>query len=226
MNGKFKLVINEIKKYILWRWHKIKYRNPVWYHHNNVKIRVLPSVFHPGIFHSSITLLEYLQASPVENRKILELGAGSGLIAISMAKRGAKVSASDINPNAIRALKESMESNNVFMSLFQSDVFQNIPPDTYDFILVNPPYFNKNPKDMWDQAFYCGKNFEFFDRFFRDLLQYIDPGSTVLMILNEHCELKTIEKIALNFGFQMVLKSKIKKSSEDQLIYSIHSINH
>jgi release factor glutamine methyltransferase len=41
---------------------------------------------------------------PLKNKHVLELGAGSGLIAIKAAKEGALVTATDINPVAIEYL--------------------------------------------------------------------------------------------------------------------------
>jgi release factor glutamine methyltransferase len=205
----------------LWWWHKIKFRNAQWYIHENLKISILPSVFHPGLFYSTLTLLEYLEEINVENKKILELGAGSGLISISLAKRGAKVTASDINPIAIQAIQNSSKINNIRISVYESDLFLNIPYSTFDYIILNPPYFNKNPRDNWDQAFYCGENFEFFRRLFIQIPDYIKPTTKILMILNENCDLDKINEIARDNEFGMHLALKIKKSSEHQMIFII-----
>lgn len=216
--------LRSIQQRALWWWHKIKYRNANWYIYDNLKISILPTVFHPGIFISTLTLLEYLGEIDIKHKTILELGAGSGLISISLAKRGAQVTASDINPIAIQAIQESMAINDVSITLYESDLFSKIPVSTYDFIIINPPYFNKTPKDNWDLAFYCGENFDFFRKLFIQLPDYIRSTSKIIMILNEYCDLPNIKEIARDAGFIMQLEKIIKKSSEHQMIYSICGI--
>src|SRR6218665_2258260 len=71
------------------------------YKYDNISVRIHPGVFHPGLFFSTKLLLEYLKGQPIQEKHLLELGAGSGLISVVAAKRGARVTGSDINPTAI-----------------------------------------------------------------------------------------------------------------------------
>ena len=66
-----------------------------------------PEVFHPGFFFSTRLLLKLYQTIAIAGKSFLEPGCGSGLISIYAAKKGAIVTATDINPVAIEFLKKN-----------------------------------------------------------------------------------------------------------------------
>jgi len=78
------------------------------------------------------------------NGNIIDLGTGSGCIAISLAKhiRSAKVSAVDISSAAINVAKQNAEKNNVHINFLLGDMqdSQCVTDEEYDIIVSNPPY--------------------------------------------------------------------------------------
>ena len=85
---------------------------------------------------------------PEQLKHILEIGTGSGCIAIAtaMALPFAKIDAVDISPAALEVAKKNiarygMENR---VTLYQSDVFNELPKKTYDLILSNPPYVSED----------------------------------------------------------------------------------
>lgn len=83
-----------------------------------------------------------------EKVRILDLGTGSGCIAVSLAKLlpKAKVTATDISPEALKVALENARANNVDIDFFQGDLFGtcNLTPITYDLIISNPPYIRSS----------------------------------------------------------------------------------
>lgn len=82
-------------------------------------------------------------------QKILEVGTGTGLIAMMLAQRNpnAKINAIDINENAVELAKENFE-NSPFkdrLKVFLQDYRTYDPKEKYDLIVSNPPYFEENP---------------------------------------------------------------------------------
>ena len=75
--------------------------------------------------------------------KIIDIGTGSGCIAISLAKSlpNAEVTAVDVSAKALQVARRNAELNGVTINFLQQDILQTTSlPDTYDIIISNPPY--------------------------------------------------------------------------------------
>jgi len=77
-------------------------------------------------------------------KSILEIGTGSGCIAIALKKNfiNSKITASDISSDALKITKKNAEINNVEIEFIESDLFQNID-GKFDVIVSNPPYISQ-----------------------------------------------------------------------------------
>jgi len=192
------------------------------YRYRNIRLEIPPEVFHPGFFFSTKRLLKFLAGYHLAGKRFLELGAGSGLISIFAAKKGAFVTASDINKIAVTTLRKNKFANEVELNVIESDMFAAIPPQRFDFIAINPPYYKKYPGTAKDYAWYCGENGEYFQQLFQGLANYIHPGSHVLMVLCDACDLDMIKSIAALNGFIMHCVSAKTNLLEKNFIYSIH----
>ena len=72
-----------------------------------------------------------------------DLGTGTGCIAIALAAKcaGAKISASDISPEALALAKENAQKNLLQIEFLLGDGFAALPPQArFDLIISNPPY--------------------------------------------------------------------------------------
>lgn len=88
------------------------------------------------------------------NIKILDIGSGSGCIAISLAKNlpKAKVSAIDISAEALNVAKNNAALNQVNVNFINSDILTIVElPDVFDIIVSNPPYVRELEKDQMQQ---------------------------------------------------------------------------
>lgn len=80
-------------------------------------------------------------------QSILELGTGSGAIAVSIAEERphALLTATDLSQAALDITSANADLANVTnIELIQSDWFNNIPAHHYDLIVSNPPYIQQN----------------------------------------------------------------------------------
>ncbi|NOT49897.1 MAG: methyltransferase [Chitinophagaceae bacterium] len=191
------------------------------YNYKDIELEIPPEVFHPGFFSSTQLLLRYIDTFPLQGKTFLELGAGSGLIAIHAAKKNAVVTASDINPVAIEYLRKNSSRNKVKIEMIQSDLFKNILPTKFDTIAINPPYYKKQPQSLLDHAWYCGENGEYFTKLFEQLTEYVHESSAVIMVLCDGCDIAMIEKAAATNGFNFQLMQTKQYLLEKNFIYKI-----
>ncbi|WP_457615835.1 peptide chain release factor N(5)-glutamine methyltransferase [Lutibacter sp.] len=85
---------------------------------------------------------------------ILDIGTGSGCIAITLAKHlpNAKISAIDVSDKALKIAKENAVLNNVPISFKQLDILTTSQlPNQFDIIVSNPPYVKNAEKQQMQQ---------------------------------------------------------------------------
>lgn len=191
------------------------------YKYEDIQLEISPQVFHPGFFFSTRLLLKYIKQLPLEGQRFLEPGCGSGLISIYAAKKGATVTVSDINPVAIEFLKKNSRTNQVELTIIQSDLFQNIPTQQFDIIAINPPYYKKQPQTFRDYAWYCGENGEYFKNLFTELNNYTHHGSEIFMVLFEGCDIELIANLAAQNKFNLQCVHSKKNMLEKNFIFKI-----
>ena len=75
------------------------------------------------------------------NSDVLDIGTGSGCIAISMALSGCRVTAMDISESALDVAKENAVELNAEVAFMQENILQPSPVgQQWDIIVSNPPY--------------------------------------------------------------------------------------
>ncbi|WP_436515155.1 methyltransferase [Ekhidna sp. To15] len=182
----------------------------------------MPEVFHPGFFFSTKYLLEFLlENRSIPKKKILELGAGSGLISTYLAKEGGEVYASDINSLAVENVKLNAQMNGQQVTVYCSDLFDDIPQTVFDYILINPPYYPKKPTNNEEKAWYCGEDFEYFQKLFAQLSRFVNKDSEVFMVLSEDCDLQKIEGLANQDNWSLSIEDNRVFIGEQSTIYHI-----
>jgi HemK-related putative methylase len=157
-------------------------------HVDGLPLIVLPQVFNPVLFRTGEILARTVAASPfAEPRpgggRALDLGTGSGIGAVFAARRGFRVVAVDLNPEAVRcarlnALLHGLEER---IEVREGDLFDPAASETFDLVLFNPPFFRGAPKDRLDLAW---RGTDVLERFAAGLPRALSPGGTALLALS------------------------------------------
>jgi release factor glutamine methyltransferase len=163
--------------------------------------------------------------------KVLDIGTGSGIQALTAKDLSSvkSVTAIDINPNAIKKLKEkiSIKNNNSIKGLsslkklksfnaFESNLFENVNvTGKFDTIIFNPPYL---PQDVIgdtiidDMALYGGKfGWEIIELFLKGASNYLNSNGIILLLFSSLTNKEKVDSlIDLNlFEKELLIEEKM-----------------
>lgn len=128
--------------------------------------------------------------------RVLDVGTGSGCLAITVAKRlsGAQVTAIDISPEALAVATRNASKHHVGerISFLEGDLFAPLPAGaTFDFILSNPPYIRhdelaglqREVRDFEPRLALDGgpDGLDVFNRLADQARQFLAPGGQLLI---------------------------------------------
>ena len=205
------------------RWYLRKKRN---YAYKGIPISVFPGVFHPGLFSSTNFILTFLEDKLLKNSTLLELGCGTSLISIVAAKDGALVTACDLSLTALKNAEHNIRQNRATVQLIHSNLFDAIEKNTFDWIIINPPYYAKVVRNEEDLAWHCGEDFQYFQKLFSTLRDYMHTNTQVIMVLTLGCERDKIFEIAKRhlFVFELIGEKNVLFDGKD-FLYRITHVN-
>jgi release factor glutamine methyltransferase len=144
----------------------------------------------------SYMLIRIVEVGPDET--FLEMGSGTGLVAIHAAKIGAKATAADINPHAVELTRRNAARNNVRMQVLQTDLFEKVNGN-FDVIAFNPPYLpGDSNSTSWIERSWSGgeKGSEVSIRFLEEAWRHLAPGGRIYMVLSSLTGLTAVLKSA------------------------------
>ncbi len=109
----------------------------------DISVKTRPGVLIPRMDTETVAE-KALELLDKKNDTVLEIGCGSGALSIVLAKRGAKVTASDISPEACELTKENAAKNGTKLDVVCGDLFEPVKKKKFRMIVSNPPYIRSS----------------------------------------------------------------------------------
>ncbi len=185
--------------------HKAKIRGKI--------ITVYPSTISPMLDWSSDLMVDCLPE--LKGKTFLEIGCGSGVVSYFAALAGAKVTACDINPEAVECTRLNMnpkklasdgdtDTEIVGHEFLISDVYSAVPGRKFDVVAWNLPYHGTKPADNLERCL-ADEDYKSTTAFFNEVALHLVPKGKVLISFSELGDLPRI--IAMLFDAGLTITS-------------------
>ena len=123
--------------------------------------------------------------------RVLDIGTGSGAIAVSLAKLGrqAQVTAVDVSDRALEIARRNAKRNGAAVEFVKSDCFSALKGRKYDMIVSNPPYISEDEmrglmpevtREPELALFGGADGLDFYRRISREAPEYLNEGGCLL----------------------------------------------
>ena len=170
-------------------------REPMQYILGETEFMGLPFHVEPGVliprFDTEVLCEEALRRLGKGKRRVLDIGTGSGAIAVTMAKLapGCEVTAVDVSDTALSVAKGNAQRNGVQIRFVKSDCFAVLAGEVFDMIISNPPYIDEGEmKELMPEvlqepelALFGGSDgLDFYRRISREAKDHLAPGGCLL----------------------------------------------
>jgi release factor glutamine methyltransferase len=128
--------------------------------------------------------IDALAAHPISpGETVLDLGTGSGALAIEAASRSTRVVAVDINPEAVRCARINALLNTLDnrIDVRLSDLFEAVAGERFDLIVCNPPFYRGDAGTEFERALLSP---DFAERLTDGLVNHLNDGGRALVVVS------------------------------------------
>lgn len=188
--------------------------------YKDIKFQTHPHVYEPA--EDTYLLADNLQVERMS--RALEIGSGTGLIAILTARKASKVVATDVNPHALDCTIKNIITNKAFnVELRQGDLFEPVENEKFDLILFNTPYLPSDEDDIiedeLDAAWNGGSSGrEVIDRFLSGVKDHLNPCGKVQMVQSTLSDNEQTLQMFNDLGFKATITARKKGFFEEIVV--------
>ena len=161
----------------------------------SLEFGVSPAVLIPRPETETLVMEALRRFKPLTTPSVLDIGTGSGAIAIALAKqnKSALVTAVDLSPSALIVARANADRHGVSdrITFLEGDLFGPVAGQTFDLIVSNPPYIahaefpslDIGVRDFEPRSALDGgpDGLDFYRRIAADVMNHLAPGGSVLV---------------------------------------------
>lgn len=185
---------------------------------------IYPTVFHPRLFYSSKIFVDFIHTLDLGGKKVLDMGTGSGVLAVFAALQGAAVTAVDKNPDAVRCANENTVRNYVGhrVRILHGDLFLPLTKgERFDYILFNPPSYPREPTSAADLAWKAGKRFRLVAPFIHGAHNHLTLEGKIFLIVSSDVAVSLLLDLFRAEGYRVRVAFKRNLIFERMFIYEL-----
>jgi release factor glutamine methyltransferase len=132
-------VVRRLISFIWFNLHKHKLKKTVAEKINGREFFVYPTVFNPKSYFSGKLFAGFVAGMDLKGKSVLDMGCGSGIIAVFAALGGAEVTAADLNPEAVKCTEANAKRNGVQVKAIHADLFSPLEGGSGGDNAIHPP---------------------------------------------------------------------------------------
>ncbi len=182
-----------------------------------IVLTVSPNVYAPRFFTDSLWFAEELPRI-VGTRSLLEIGTGTGILAIACARNGSRrVVATDVNPDAVRNAQLNVTKLKPKVEIRQGSLYGPIRSDeTFDCIFWAHP-FNNWPVPVADMLLRSGMDYHYegVRGYIAGAGNHLTNNGRLLLGTGDSADLETISRFATENGYELDLLSESEMPLEE-----------
>ncbi len=196
--------------------------------YKDLEIELSREVYEPA--EDTFLLARVLEKELRKEDIVLDMGTGTGILAIIASKRAKKVVGVDTNPHAIELAKRNAKRNRATNTEFLvSDLFQNVT-GKYTLIVFNPPYLPHHPHEdtgtpidlAWDGG---PDGRRVIDSFLERFPEFLEPNGRVLMLESSLSSPQDTSRKLEQEGFRAEIVARQKLAWEELVVWRIRKRN-
>lgn len=190
---------------------------------------VFQGVLPPDRTRMSPVFARYLSANKTvfTGKSVLEIGTGSGILAVVMARHGAKsVVATDISDASVKNAQANAEMLHLkhCIEVRKGDLFQPVQNDErFDLIVFHHPFFCDKPSNDSHLEMAIMDDGGLIRRFLTSAKTYLEPEGKILLPFNEACgEGNDPQAHAETYRFQYIKRAaSLDPANSSMFVYEL-----
>jgi release factor glutamine methyltransferase len=187
-------------------------------------IVVLPQVFLPST--PSEVIAKFMQIK--NGTRIIDVGTGTGILALIAGLKGGVGYATDINSNAVKNARLNLDKYGISgIQTIESDLFSNIPPETFDLITFNRPFWDSYDGKRMEHAVELGfsdPTGKVLPNFLDQSRDYLNNNGRILISTAEWEDLSQVEKTFQQFGYMHKMLGRLASRRDERRVYRAYEL--